>query len=214
MVIAAGVGIAIEAVREIITPHHTPAPFTLAVLAGTIVIKESLFRAVRRAARESGSAAVETDAWHHRADAITSAAAFLGISIALIGKMITRDDRRFAPADDWAALFASLIIFYNAAHLIIPPIRELLDARHQPTEDQARATAANVPGVMHVQKVFSRKSGTGYWLDMHVWVDPHMTVQDAHTLAHTIKDAVRANNPRVFDVLIHVEPARSTEISP
>src|SRR5262249_41027659 len=122
-------------------------------------------------------------------------------------QQITGTDR-FAPADDWAALFASAIIFYNASRLIIAPIRELLDVQSQPTVDQARAIAAKVPGVVHVQKAFSRKSGTGYWLDMHVWVDPHMTVQDAHTLAHAIKDAVRANNPRVLDVLIHVEPAR------
>jgi cation diffusion facilitator family transporter len=209
------VGIAVEAVREIITPHHTPKPFTLAVLAGTIVIKESLFRAVRRAARESGSAAVETDAWHHRADAITSAAAFIGISIAVIGKQLTGSDTRFAPADDWAALFAAAIIFYNASRLIIVPIRELLDVQSQPTVDQARATAAKVRGVIHVQKIFARKSGTGYWLDMHVWVDPGMTVKAAHTLAHEIKDAVRANNPRIIDVLIHVEPAPSpTENQP
>jgi cation diffusion facilitator family transporter len=207
LVLAAAVGIAVQAVYEIFHRHHTPAPFTLAVLAGAIIIKETMFRAVRRAARDTGSAAVETDAWHHRADAITSAAAFIGISVAVIGKKITGTDR-FAPADDWAALFASCIIFYNASRLIIAPIRELLDVQSQPTVDAARTIASGVPGVVHVQKVFARKSGMGYWLDMHVWVDPRMTVRDAHTLAHAIKDAVRAANPRVIDVLIHVEPAQ------
>jgi cation diffusion facilitator family transporter len=207
LVLLAGVGIAIEAIREIIAPHYPPKPFTLLVLGGVIVAKETLFRVVKRAARASGSAAVETDAWHHRADAITSAAAFIGISIAVIGGLITKTDR-FAPADAWAALFAACIIFYNATRLIITPIRELLDVQSQPIVDQARAVAAAVPGILNVEKVFARKSGTGYWLDMHVWVDPQMTVQDAHTLAHAIKDAVRAANPRVIDVLIHVEPAR------
>jgi cation diffusion facilitator family transporter len=207
MVLLAGLGIAVEAVREIITPHHTPKPFTLAVLAAAIVAKETLFRIVNRAARASGSAAVETDAWHHRADAITSAAAFVGIAIAVIGKHITKSDR-FAPADDWAALFAACIIFYNATRLMVKPIRELLDVQSQPTVDQARTIAAAVPGIVHVEKVFSRKSGTGYWLDMHVWVDGSTTVHEAHALAHTIKDAVRRANPRVIDVLIHVEPAR------
>ena len=207
LVLAAGVGIAIEAVREIITPHHTPKPFTLLVLIAVVAAKEVLFRVVSRAAKSSGSAAVETDAWHHRADAITSAAAFIGISIAVIGKHITGTDR-FAPADDWAALFAACIIFYNASRLLVGPVRELLDVQSQPTVDQARAIAAKVPGIINVEKVFSRKSGTGYWLDMHVWVDPAMTVERAHALAHDIKDAVRAANPRVIDVLIHVEPAR------
>ncbi len=207
LVLLAGVGIAIEAIREIITPNNPPKPFTLLVLGGVIVAKETLFRVVKRAARASGSAAVETDAWHHRADAITSAAAFIGISVAVIGKLITKNDR-FASADAWAALFAACIIFYNATRLIISPIRELLDVQSQPIVDEARAVGSAVPGIIRVEKVFARKSGTGYWLDMHVWVDPQMTVQNAHALAHAIKDAVRAANPRVIDVLIHVEPAR------
>jgi cation diffusion facilitator family transporter len=201
LMFAAGVGICFEAVHEIRTPHHAPAWWTLLVLAATVVIKETLFRFVRRAARDTTSAAVETDAWHHRADAITSAAAFIGISIALIG------GKGYEQADDWAALFAAAMIFINAGLLIGGPVRELLDVTSPAEVEAASRIAAGVPGVVSVHKVFARKSGAQYWLDMHLWVDPAMTVRDAHTLAHAVKDAIRGANPRISDVLIHVEPA-------
>lgn len=212
IVLLAGIGIATEAIREIITPHVSPQPFTLFVLGAVIVVKEVLFRVVRRAAKDTGSAAVQTDAWHHRADAITSAAAFIGIAIAVIGKHYTGTER-FSPADDWAALFAAFIIIYNATRLMVVPIRELLDVQPQAIVDQAKSIAEKVPGILHVEKVFARKSGTQYWLDMHAWVDPAMTVEHAHSLSHDIKDAIRAANPSIADVLIHIEPAKGASES-
>lgn len=200
---AAGVGIAVEAVREIRTPHHAPAWWTLVVLGATVAIKESLFRVVRRASHRS--AAVQTDAWHHRADAVTSAAAFIGISVALIG------GRGYEQADDWAALFAAGIIFINAWKLLVTPVRELLDVTDQPTVDRAMRTAEEVAGVVRVHKVFARKSGAQIWLDMHIWVDPAMPVREAHALSHAVKDAIRGADPRVSDVLIHIEPAKEEE---
>src|SRR5213079_642257 len=96
-VLAAATGLAVESVREILTPHHGPAPFTLAILIVVIAVKEILFRYVNRLGHNVESTAVQTDAWHHRSDALTSAAAFIGISVALIG------GKRWQRADDWAA---------------------------------------------------------------------------------------------------------------
>ncbi|CAG0975978.1 Manganese efflux system protein MneP [Phycisphaerales bacterium] len=208
LIFAAGIGIAVEAVREIITPHHTPAWWTLVVLLVVVAVKETLFRAMRRVARDTESPAAETDAWHHRADAITSAAAFVGIGIAVVGKHYTHDDR-FAPADDWAALLAAGIILFNAFRIMTTPVRELLDMQSGLVTERARQIASGVPGVSNIQKAFARKSGTRYWIDMHVWVDGSMSVRDAHALAHAVKDAVRREIPSVYDVLIHVEPARN-----
>src|SRR5437660_12463834 len=84
-VLAAAVGLAVQSVREIFLPHHAPAPFTLAVLLVTVMIKESLYRYAIRFGRKVESTAVKTDAWHHRMDALTSVAAFIGISVALLG---------------------------------------------------------------------------------------------------------------------------------
>lgn len=200
IVCLAGVGIAVEAVREIITPHHAPASFTLIVLVAVVVIKEVLFRVVRRTARRMDSGAMEVDAWHHRADAITSLVAFIGISVALIG------GPGYEPADDWAALAAAGVIVFNSWRMARIPLSELMDTEQAGVAERAREIAAGVEGVVDVERPIARKSGTGYWLDMHVRVAPEMAVRDAHTLAHTVKDRVRGSMPRVLDVLIHVEP--------
>lgn len=205
MIIAAAVWIAVEAVHQIRTPHDMPAGFTLVVLLAVVVIKEVLYRLARRAARASNSGAGAADAGHHRSDAVTSAAAFVGISIALFA------GPGYEPADDWAALFAAGIIFYNGAKLAVAPVRELLDTGEPAIADRAMALAVAVPGVRNVQKAMVRKIGPGYWIDMHVRVDPGMTVFDAHALSHRVKDAVRAGMPQVRDVLIHIEPAARAE---
>jgi cation diffusion facilitator family transporter len=205
MLFGAAIGISIEAIREIHMPHHAPAPYTLFVLVGVVIVKESMFRIVRRVAGQIGSGAMLLDAWHHRSDAITSTAAAIGISVALVG------GEGYEPADDWAALFASAVIFYNASRLIVAPVQELMDAEAPHVTEAARRVAEKVPGVAGVEKVFARKSGMRYWVDMHVEVDSEMSVVRAHALAHGVKDAIRLALPRVEDVLIHIEPAGDPE---
>ena len=187
--------------REISTPHRAPAPYTLFVLLGVVLIKEGLFRFVGRVGEEIESGPVKADAWHHRSDAITSAAAALGISISLVG------GEAYRAADDWAAIFAAVIIAFNGYRLLRPALDELMDAA--PKEDvagRARTIASQVDGVRGVEKCFARKMGYGYWLDMHVEVDGGLSVAVAHELSHTVKDAIRAELPRVLDVTIHIEP--------
>ena len=119
-VLAAALGLAIESIREIRTPHHGPAPFTLGILIVVIVVKEILFRYVNRVGRNVESTAVQTDAWHHRSDALTSAAAFIGITAALVG------GRGWESADDWAALFACCVIAANGVRLLRPALYEIM----------------------------------------------------------------------------------------
>ena len=208
MLMAAGVGIAVQAVRQVMSDHSPPAAFTLWVLIAVIVVKEGLFRIVRRVARATGSHAVLADAWHHRSDAITSAAAGIGISVALLG------GEGYEVADDWAALFASGVIVVNAVRLLMPPLHELMDAEPTHVVDGARTVAENVDGVGAVEKIFARKSGLRYWVDMHLEVDPDMSVRRAHDIAHVVKEQVRAAMPEVCDVLIHVEPHAPAEPAP
>jgi cation diffusion facilitator family transporter len=205
LMLAAG-WIAIKAVHEVIAPHAAPAPFTLLVLVGVILVKESLFRFALSEGQAVDSPAVRSDAWHHRSDAITSFAAGLGISVALIG------GEDYAAADDVAALFASGIIFWNGWRLLRPALDELMDASTDPDlVSHITSTAEAVPGAGRVEKCFVRRMGAQFQVDMHLEVDPGMTVRTAHHVAHQVKDAVRDQHPRVQDVLVHVEPLREAD---
>ena len=201
-VIVAAIGIAMQSVREILTPHHSPAPFTLLVLVGVVIVKETLFRKVIHTGDEIGSAAVKTDAWHHRSDAITSMAAFIGISVALIG------GPGWESADDWAALFACGLIGFNGYRLLIPALQEALDAAPPAhIQESVRAAAAAVPGVAGLDQCRVRKMGLEFYVDLHVGVDAEMSVREGHRIAHEVKDAIRRAIPEVADVLVHIEPA-------
>jgi cation diffusion facilitator family transporter len=190
-----------QSIKEVVTPHHAPAAFTLYVLLGVVLVKETMFRFVSRIGHAVDSNAVQADAWHHRSDAITSAAAALGISVALIG------GDKYKSADDIAAIFAALIIGWNGWRLLRPSVGELMDAA--PAGDiveRATQIASSVAGVKGVEKCLARKMGYGYLIDMHVEVDGELSVAAAHVLAHEVKDAIRAQLTRVNDVTIHIEP--------
>ena len=199
--LGAALVIALQSVREIVTPHHAPAPFTLVVLVLVVLTKETLFRLVFRVGHQVDSIAVKTDAWHHRSDAITSATAFVGISVALIG------GSGYESADDWAALAASAIITYNAARLLRASLYELTDASpSRDLEEQVRRVAGSFPGVMALDKCFVRKMGLNYLVDLDVIVDGGITVREGHRIAHEVQEALRRSNPRISRVYVHVEP--------
>jgi cation diffusion facilitator family transporter len=199
---AAAAGIAIQSVREIATPHHAPAPFTLAVLLVVVVVKELLYRLVFRVGENIGSTAVKSDAWHHRSDAITSAAVFAGISVALLG------GEGYESADDWAALFAAGIIVVNAVRIVVPAVNEIMDRAPSPDiERSVREIASGVEGVAGLDKCFVRKMGLSYYVDLHVEVDGRLSVHEGHEIARRVKLALLASRPDMAGALIHIEPA-------
>lgn len=201
MLVAAAIGIAFEAVREIRTPHKTPAPWTLLVLVAVLFVKFVLFRRTLSIGEEAGSTAGKADAWHHLSDAITSAAAFVGISIALWG------GPGWEQADDWAALFAAAVICYNGFVLLRPAIHDLMDK--MPGSEiisGVRTAAESVPTVRAIEKLTARKAGLVYYVDIHVQADPSMSLHDAHELSGAVKSAIRASVPRIAGVLVHMEP--------
>jgi cation diffusion facilitator family transporter len=201
LMMVAALGIAVQAVREVVTPHHAPAPFTLAILVLVVAAKETLFRTVLRTAQATGSAAVGADAWHHRSDAITSAAAFVGISVALLG------GPGWEGADDVAALFAAGVILVNASRILRPAAAELMDRAPAADLLEAVTTAAQgVAGVRRTEKLRVRKVGTTYQVDLHVQADPVLSLRDAHVLSGMVKGAIRRAVPSVSDVLVHMEP--------
>ena len=201
-VLAAAVVLAIESVREIFLPHHAPAPWTLAVLVVTVIIKETLYRYTIRFGQKVESTAVKTDAWHHRMDALTSIAAFIGISVALIG------GEKWQSADDWAALLACALIAANGIRLARPAFYEIMDtAPGGKIVRSIRVVASSVAGVVEVEKCRARKMGLDYYVDLHVGVDGNISVHQGHEIAHRVKSAIQQSDSRIADVLVHIEPA-------
>jgi cation diffusion facilitator family transporter len=201
MLLGAALGVAVGAVGEIMTPQHMPAPFTLAVIAAVIPVKEILFRRVLRIGSETGSTAVKADAWHHRSDALTSAAALIGIGIALWG------GPGWESADDWAALLAAIVIALNGFFLLRPAIDDLMDRMpDRPMADQIASTALAVEGVRAIEKLRVRRVGTDFFVDLHVQADRSLPLSEAHILSGKVKGAMRAAIPLISGVLIHMEP--------
>lgn len=201
LLLASAVLIATMSIREIKTPHHAPAPFTLVVLAVVIAVKALLARAVMTTSRSLESTALAADAWHHRSDALTSAGAFVGISIALIG------GPGYESADDWAALAACGIIAWNSFNILGSVVDELMDRSVSPQLTQTiREMAKDVPGVVDIEKCRIRKAGLHLHMDIHVVVNANLTVFEGHEIGHRVKDCLLASQHRIRDVTVHVEP--------
>jgi cation diffusion facilitator family transporter len=201
MLLAAATGIALQSIRELLTVHQGPSTFTLPVLLGVVAIKETLFRWVTRIGTAIGSTAVRSDAWHHRSDALTSLAAAVGITTALIG------GPAYYAADDWAALVACVVIAFNGVRFLRVAAGELMDVSPDDAFLAAvRETAVQVEGVRGVEKLFARKMGSRFLVDMHLEVDPHITVEQGHRVGHQVKAALLDKHARIADVLVHLEP--------
>ena len=205
MLAAAGV-IVTKAFSEIVVPHAPPATWTIWVLVLIIVTKELLFRLVVHGANQHDSDAARADAWHHRADAITSLAALIGVTVAITCPPLT-GIQSLVLADEVAAILASGVIVVTALGLIRPAVSDLLDAASQEMIGVVTELARSVEGIQLVEKVWVRKSGSGFYVDMHLHVDPELSIKVAHSLAGKVKARLKAKVPRILGVLIHIEPS-------
>ena len=193
--------IAYESIINIRTPHQLPKTWTLIILGAIIIWKEYSFRLVMKRSVQTNSSSLRADAWHHRSDAITSVAAFIGISIALIL------GNGYEAADDWAALFASGFILYNSYLIFRPALGEIMDEHlYDDLIAQIRVVSLQVDGIIDTEKCFIRKAGMQYHVDLHATVESNITVKEGHDLAHKLKDTLREKIPELGHVLIHVEP--------
>jgi cation diffusion facilitator family transporter len=200
-ILIAAIVIAVQSIREILTPHHLPHWSTLLVLIFVVVIKEGLARWTGRMGEQVDSVSLQADAWHHRADALSSLAAFVGISIALVG------GKGYEPADDWAALVACMVIGYSGIRLLQLTARDLLDAAPpKETEERVREIAGGVLGVKAVEKCRIRKSGTMLFVEIHIEVDGKSTVEEGHRVGGAVRAALRGGGLRIADAFVHIEP--------
>ncbi|PRD56155.1 cation diffusion facilitator family transporter [Sphingobacterium gobiense] len=193
--------IAKESIYNIQNPHEAPRSWTLYVLGAIILWKEICFRVIMRRSKKLNSSSLKADAWHHRSDAITSVAAFVGISIAVIF------GEGYESADDWAALLASGLILYNCYGIFRPALAEIMDEnRYEELEEEVRQHSLNVAGVELIEKCYIRKIGMLFQIDLHAVVNPNLSVREGHAIAHDLKDYLIANLDNIGNVFVHIEP--------
>jgi cation diffusion facilitator family transporter len=201
LLLAAAVFIIVNSIHEIITPHHAPAPFTLLVLVLVIITKEILFRTVFKIGSDIESTSLRTDAWHHRSDAITSAAAFIGISVALIM------GPGYESADDYGAIAASVLIIVNAGRLLRYSLSDVMDEEPSPEmKDKIISIVESIHGVKNVNDIKIRKSGLYYLVDLTIRVSGDITVFEGHELSEIVIDKLQDSSLSIQGVMVHTEP--------
>jgi cation diffusion facilitator family transporter len=201
-VFGAALWIGRHAVREILTPHTGPHWGTLPLLAAIVGLKVYFSRRLKAAGEDASSNTMGIEAWHHFSDALTSAAAFIGITIGVIG------GKGYESADDWAALVACFVVLWNGVAFFRKAINDVMDsAAPHGTESQVRELAAQVPGVRGIDKCRVRKSGLSHLVDIHVEVDGTLSVREGHDIAGAVKHHLLQSPLHITDVLVHIEPA-------
>jgi cation diffusion facilitator family transporter len=182
-------------------PRSTPSPLTLLVLVPVILVKEWMFHWMRTRGKKIGSLAVVADAWHQRSDVVTSFAALTGIIVAWVG------GPAWSHADSWAALTASVWLAGTGLWLLGPTLHELMEGSVDPALlDFIHDVSRDCEGIKGVDKVWVRKLGMRLMVDLHIEVDPDISVAEGHRLSHEVKARLQAELPQVRDVMVHVEP--------
>jgi cation diffusion facilitator family transporter len=201
LIVSAGI-IAYHAIREIMTPHSVPALFTIPVLIAIIAAKQWLYHALSKSGKKHDSMALKAEAWHHLGDSLTSLGVLGGVAVAVFA------GPGYEMADDVAALGLTLLILYNAVRLIMPAMDELMDRR---IEDHRigfiEQIASEIEDIKRLETITIRRSGRGYVAEIHMEVDPLLTVERSHHLSHQFKDQLLDHDElRLIHAVMHVEP--------
>ena len=198
---AVAVGLAWDAIGTLRHgAEHGPAGFAFLIAVFSIVSKEWLFRWTLAKARAVRSTAMEANAWHHRSDALSSIPAAVAIALAFFFPNL-----RFV--DSLGAILVSCFILYAAWTIVRPSLQELSEAGVSP-EDQAKIyrMAASLPGIIGAHALRTRNAGGAIWADIHIIVDPDMTVREGHDLSHQVRDLLVNSDLNIVDVVVHLEP--------
>lgn len=199
VLIVAGLNVALAALRTLVS-GHVPLPGLLALWAGliSIVVKEALFRYKIHIGRQIDSKAVIANAWEHRSDAITSVAAVLGVAGARAG---------YPWVDPLTALLVSCLVLRWGWLTARSAVDDLMDRIVDPAAvRRIHSLAGNVAGVVGVNDVRARYVGANILVDLKIGVDPHISVEEGHQIAHLVRKEIVEGMPRVKDVMVHVDP--------
>jgi cation diffusion facilitator family transporter len=199
---AGGTLISFGSLERLGEPHPAPHSYVIWPLLASLAAKSALATFKFRHGKRMQSAALTADAWNDTMDTVSAMAALIGVGLAL------SDPTRFLDADRYGGFVVGLIVIATGLRVSRDTVLQLMDT--MPEErlmTQIRAAAATVPGVRGVEKCFARKTGLRYHVDLHLEVDPEMTVRQSHNIAHEVRQSILLQLDWVADVLVHVEPA-------
>lgn len=201
LIILSALAVAWEALQRINLPHDLPPAWTLWIAGANVIVKECLYQYHAAVGRRSGSGAAIASAWDHRSDALCALAVLVGLAVVRWG------GPEYIWADEAAALVVAAAIIWSGVGLFRHSASELMDLQAgDEFVRQIRHAAAEVPGVLGVETLWVRKSGLEFFADIHIEVDPHLTVAQGHEIGHQVKDRLLERFDRIRDVLVHLEP--------
>ncbi len=201
LIIIAALVVGWQALPRITLVHEIPPAWTLWVAGINVIIKEGLFRYNVRVGKRTKSSAIVASAWDHRMDALCSFAALVGLGIVRWG------GQDLVWADETAALVIVVVILVSGVHLYVNSASELMDPQADVDfVESIRAAALCVDGVRDVEKLWVRKMGLEYFVDVHIQVDPALSVREGHEIGHKVKDSLLSSFTLLRGVLVHLEP--------
>jgi len=193
--------LALETVQKLWGELVPPKPIAGFIAAACAVVKEAIYQYTRRVAKRLDSAALRATAWDHRSDALGSGV----VALALLATPYTGPAAPYV--DPLAAFCVCGILIYTGIKLFLATAAELMDQQAgEKVVSRVREIAERVTGVQEVEKLRVRKSGLEYFIEIHVQVSGHLTVNDGHRIGHDVKDHLLMELPRVRDVHVHIEP--------
>ena len=201
MLVVGGSLISFRSLERASEVQHAPAAYAIWPLMASIVIKSIMSVAKRRYGRRIHSSALVADAWNDTVDVLSGSTALVALGLTLI------DPQKFVAADHLGGCAVGAIVMFLGIRVVRDTTLLLMDTMPDPAAlDRIRQVALTVPGALGVEKCFARKTGLQWHVDLHLEVDPAMSVYDSHELATTVRDRVRERLDWVADVLVHVEP--------
>lgn len=205
MILAAGgVGICWRSLQRVTEIHDPPPIFAAWPLVGAMVVRGTMFAVKFRIGRRIRSAALMADAWNDAVDILSAAAALVALTLTI------RNPTQFLAADHYGGFVVGVVVVFTGIRIIRDASLDLADTAPDPRSlEEIRALAMTVPGVRGVEKCLARKSGLQYFVDLHLEVDPQLTVRESHEIAGLTRTLLRARLDWVADVLVHIEPVAS-----
>ena len=200
LLIATGTGICLGAFERRHNPH-TPALYAIWPLIGSILVKSGLSAAKFHFSRRTGSSGLGADAWNDLVDILSGAVALAAVLLSVFAAS------KISAADQYGAFAIGLIVVFLGLRVVRQTVLHLMDT--MPDEKQMaqiRSVAMHVPGALGIEKCYARKTGLRYHVDLHLEVDPDLTVRESHEIATAVKQTIKDEIEWVADVLVHVEP--------